>query len=46
MVEPFDTNRDPGDEQPPVKGKDYYLVLDENGCLDIPKDQDTDVSPD
>jgi hypothetical protein len=44
MVEPFDTNRDPGDEQPPTKGKDYYLVLDENGCLDIPNDQETDVS--
>jgi len=37
MIEPFDTNRDPGDEndhdEPVSKGKDYFLKLDENGCL-------------
>jgi hypothetical protein len=49
MIDQFDqfdqfyTNRDLGDEQEdtPAKGKNYYLVLDENGCLDIPKDRDT-----
>ena len=43
MTATFDTNRDPGDEQDDDGtalilrlGKDYYLELDENGCLSIP----------
>lgn len=49
MIKPFDTNRDPGDEQDDDGysivtrlGRNYYLELDENGCLDIPKDRDND----
>lgn len=55
MVEPFDTNRDPGDEQDFAEtekinktvirdGRNYYITLNADGSLNITKENPHDTS--
>jgi len=52
MIEPFDTNRDPGDEQDHTDledivirdGRNYYITLNKDGSLNITKENPDDTT--